>query len=137
MDRTHDRQLIARLQSRDETAVAELAERYSSRIYQLALRHTKNREDAEEVTQDVFRRVAEKIHEFESQPRPGSFRTWLSNLTRWRIIDKFRAQRPPREEHQATLRFADGGEVVLTGADADRAISALEDFAGYPQADSP
>ena len=43
----------------------------------------------------------------------------------------------PREEHQATLRFADGGEVVLTGADADRAISALEDFAGYPQADSP
>jgi hypothetical protein len=39
--------------------------------------------------------------------------------------------------HRATLHFADGGEVVLTGADADRAVSALEDFAGYPSPDSP
>ena len=39
--------------------------------------------------------------------------------------------------HQATLHFADGGEVVLTGADADRAVSALEDFAGYPSPNSP
>ncbi len=42
-----------------------------------------------------------------------------------------------QEEHQATLRFSDGGEVVLTGADADRALSALEDFAGYPHLNSP
>ena len=42
-----------------------------------------------------------------------------------------------QEEHRATLRFSDGGEVVLTGADADRAVSALEDFAGYPRPDSP
>lgn len=42
-----------------------------------------------------------------------------------------------QEDHQATLRFADGGEVVLTGADADRAVSALEDFAGYPRLNSP
>ena len=34
--------------------------------------------------------------------------------------------------HQATVFFSDGGTVVLTGADADRTISALEDFAGYP-----
>ena len=43
MNRTEDRQLIARLQARDEAAVHELAERYGSRIYQLALRQMKNR----------------------------------------------------------------------------------------------
>jgi hypothetical protein len=42
-----------------------------------------------------------------------------------------------QEGHEATLHFADGGEVVLRGADADRAISALEDFAGYPHLNSP
>ena len=43
-----------------------------------------------------------------------------------------------QEEHEATLRFADGGEeVVLRGEDADRAVGALEDFAGYPGLDSP
>ena len=54
MDRTEDRQLIVRLQSGDEDAVKELAERYSHRIFQMAMRHMKNREDAEEVTQDVL-----------------------------------------------------------------------------------
>ena len=34
--------------------------------------------------------------------------------------------------HQATVFFSDGGTVVLTEADADQTISALEDFAGYP-----
>ena len=37
-----------------------------------------------------------------------------------------------QERHQATVFFSDGGTVVLTGTDADRTISALEDFAGYP-----
>ena len=38
-----------------------------------------------------------------------------------------------QEKHQATVFFSDGGNVVLTGADADRTIRALEDFAGYPR----
>ena len=42
-----------------------------------------------------------------------------------------------QEEHEVTLGFADGGEVVLRGEDADRAVGALEDFAGYPGMDSP
>jgi len=42
-----------------------------------------------------------------------------------------------QEGHQATFHFSDGGDVVLTGEDADRALSALEDFAGYPRMGSP
>ena len=38
-----------------------------------------------------------------------------------------------QDEHQATVFFSDGASVVLVGADADRTISALEDFAGYPR----
>ena len=54
MERTADRDLIQRLQAGDDTAVHELAERYGSRIFQLAMRYMKNREDAEEVVQDAF-----------------------------------------------------------------------------------
>ncbi len=35
------------------------------------------------------------------------------------------------EKHQARVFFSDGGSVNLVGADADRVIAALEDFAGY------
>ena len=47
MERIADRDLIRRLQAGDDTAVHELAERYGSRIFQLAMRYMKNREDAE------------------------------------------------------------------------------------------
>ena len=38
-----------------------------------------------------------------------------------------------QEKHQARVFFSDGGSVNLVGADADRVIAALEDFAGYPR----
>ena len=36
-----------------------------------------------------------------------------------------------QQEHRATLTFSDGGMVELVGADADRVLNAMEDFAGY------
>ena len=53
MQTAQERELIAGLRSGDEAAVQALADRYGSRIFQLAMRYMKNREDAEEVTQDV------------------------------------------------------------------------------------
>ena len=73
-----DRQLIARLQAGDEAAVQELAERYSPRIYQLAFRHMKNREDAEEVTQDVLMKVYRKIGAFRGD---SALSSWIYRIT--------------------------------------------------------
>ena len=36
-----------------------------------------------------------------------------------------------QQEHRATVIFSDGGMVELAGTDADRVLSAMEDFAGY------
>ncbi len=38
-----------------------------------------------------------------------------------------------QEKHQVRISFTDGGSINLVGADADRVIAALEDFAGYPR----
>ena len=78
MDRNQDRQLIARLQAGDESAVQELAERYTPRIYQLALRHMKNREDAEEVTQDVLIKVYRKVGSFRGD---SALSSWIYRIT--------------------------------------------------------
>ena len=63
-DRTVDQGLISRLQGREERAVRELAERFGSRIYQLAMRQLRNQQDAEEATQDVLLKVHQKIGTF-------------------------------------------------------------------------
>jgi hypothetical protein len=52
-----EQELVERLRARDQSAVADLESRYGSKISQLAFRYMKNREDAEEVTQDVLLKV--------------------------------------------------------------------------------
>ena len=63
---------------------------YKKLVFNFALRLGLEREDAEEVTQDVFHEVGQNIAKFESNPERGSFRGWLLNLTRWRVTDRVR-----------------------------------------------
>ena len=44
--------------------------------------------------QETLLCVAKTIHEFESNPARGTFKSWLFNLTRWRIADQFRRRSP-------------------------------------------
>ena len=115
MDRTQDRQLIARLQARDETAVQELAERYSSRIYQLALRHMKNREDAEEVTQDVLMKVYRKVGAFRGD---AALSSWIYRITFNTAMSRLRntrlARQAEQEKERALAAASAGGERART-----------------------
>src|SRR5262245_11059676 len=106
MNRTEDRQLIARLQAREEGAVQELAERYSSRIYQLALRQMKNREDAEEVTQDVLMKVYRKIGAFRGD---SALSSWIYRITFNTSMSRLRNSRLTRTA-QKPERIAGTGE---------------------------
>src|SRR6478609_4966060 len=105
MDRTEDRQLISRLQVGDESAVQELAERYSPRIFQLALRHMKNREDAEEVTQDVLLKVYRKIDKFRGD---AALSSWIYRITFNTAMSRLRTHRSERaaEAERDRTRFA-------------------------------
>ena len=85
--------LLRRVRSWDDnTSWAEFHGLYRTLVYGLARRSGLPHADAEDVTQDVFKRVAETVHKFESDPNRGTFRGWLMNLTRWRIADKFTAK---------------------------------------------
>jgi RNA polymerase sigma factor (sigma-70 family) len=92
--RTHP-SLLFRLQSwSDHTSWDKFYGLYYDYIFGFARRSGLKHADAEEVAQDVFKRVAETIHQFEADPNRGTFRGWLLNLTRWRIADKYRAAHP-------------------------------------------
>jgi len=110
MDRTQDRQLITRLQSGDERAVHELAERYSSRIFQLAMRHVKNREDAEEITQDVLMKVYRKIGAFRGD---SALSSWIYRITFNTAMSRLRSDRAGRaadQERERVLAAEEGGD---------------------------
>jgi len=93
MERTADRDLIQRLQAGDDTAVHELAERYGSRIFQLAMRYMKNREDAEEVVQDVLMKVYRKADAFRGD---AAFSSWIYRITFNTAMSRLRTSRQAR-----------------------------------------
>src|SRR5437660_1679009 len=70
--------LLARLQAGDEQAMAELADAYRTKIFQLAFRYLRNREDAEEVTQDVLFKVYRKVGEFRGD---AALSSWMYRIT--------------------------------------------------------
>ncbi len=72
-----EKQLVERAKQGDRAAISELVNTYSERIYNLALRILRNREDAEDVLQETFITVIEKIHSFDG--RSGFF-TWVYRI---------------------------------------------------------
>jgi RNA polymerase sigma factor (sigma-70 family) len=74
--------------SGDRAAWDEFHRLYRRLVYGRARRAGLPHADAEDVAQEVFARVAATIADFDTDPRRGSFRGWLTQLTRWRIADR-------------------------------------------------
>ena len=87
--RTRPTLLFRVQQSSDPASWEEFHRLYRRLIYGRARRSGLSHADAEDVAQDVFKRVAETISEFDLNPERGSFRGWLMKLTHWRIADRF------------------------------------------------
>src|SRR5712671_3285478 len=75
---TKDDALLARLQGGEEGALAEVFETYGSKIYQLAFRYLRNKEDAEEVVQDVLYKVHRKVGTFRGD---AALSSWIYRIT--------------------------------------------------------
>src|SRR4051812_3743015 len=77
------------------TAIGDLYNRYSRRVYLLCLRMTCNTADAEDLTQEVFFQLTRKIGSFRGE---SQFSTWLYRLTVNQILMYFRHLRVLKEK---------------------------------------
>jgi len=66
-------------------------------VYRLAYRLTGNRQDAEDLTQDVFVRVFRSLHRFQ----PGTFEGWLHRITTNLFLDSARRKQKIRFDGMA------------------------------------
>jgi RNA polymerase sigma-70 factor (ECF subfamily) len=67
------------LQEEDEWAFNEIVNRYSCKIYRLALKYTENERNADDIMQEVFLTLVEKLATFGNKSK---FSTWLYSLTK-------------------------------------------------------
>jgi RNA polymerase sigma-70 factor (ECF subfamily) len=69
--------LVARAKAGDTAAFEQLIRQYDRQIFRTALHITQNREDAEDITQDVFFKAFQKLEQFQGNSK---FSTWLVRI---------------------------------------------------------
>jgi RNA polymerase sigma-70 factor (ECF subfamily) len=85
-----DTLVIARARRGEEAAFAELLRRYRAPVFNLCLRMLKNRDDAEDVAQDVFIKVFAMLERYDER---YAFRSWLFKIAANQCIDFIRKNR--------------------------------------------
>jgi RNA polymerase sigma-70 factor (ECF subfamily) len=115
MSDQNERALVERLRERDEHALAELSATYGHRIFQLALRHLRNHEDAEEVVQDVLLKVFRKIDAFRGD---SALSSWIYRITFNTAMSRMRRLK--------AMRNAEVSEIEIATAVNAEAMAALD-----------
>lgn len=68
----------------------ELYHLYHEQVFNLAIHYVQNVEDAEEITQDVFVKINDKLSSFRAEANPG---TWIYRIAMNASLDHLRARK--------------------------------------------
>ena len=98
-----DEVLLTRLKAGDEQALGDLADEYGGKIYQLAFRYLRNREDAEEVAQDVLYKVYRKVDAFRGD---AALSSWIYRITFNTAMSRLRTARYQRSLAEEAVKSA-------------------------------
>lgn len=86
--------LIARLDNwEDQRTWDEFYQTYWRLIYAVAIKAGLRSDEAFDCVQETILSIAKQSKKQLYDPEQGSFKTWLMNMTRWRINDQFRKRK--------------------------------------------
>lgn len=112
--------VVRRVQRGDPDAFHLLYDAYRTRVYTYLRSVLRNRDDAQEVTQQVFMRAFEKAGTFRLGPEP--FGAWLFSIARHAAIDHLRKSAHTAVEAPAAIdRRRDGASEEAMVMDTDMA----------------
>jgi RNA polymerase sigma-70 factor, ECF subfamily len=122
-----ERRLLRKLRDRDEKAFREMVEEYGDRVFNLTYRMMGNREEAEDVAQEVFITVFKSIETFREEAK---FSTWLYRITANHCKNriKYLSRRHEKGKAEFDERVERGGAAVGSAAPSpsQRPDTALE-----------
>ncbi len=107
--------LIERLNNwEDQKTWNEFYQTYWRLVYSVATKQGLTREEAFDVVQETIIAIARQVQRGQYDPRAGSFKAWLLQMTRWRILDQFRARkRQPSLADQGDAYSEDNSGMIL------------------------
>src|SRR6266496_2938501 len=121
-------QLVARCRNGDQEAWAELVERFSRYVYAIATQGFRLQEsDAEDVFQEVFARVYERLDSLRSDE---AIQPWIAQLTRRVCLDRLRSGSREEITEDSELTANPDEDAI---ARIDEALDVHDAMAGLPE----
>ena len=118
MSTSDEKALVERCRKGDDDAWRDLVDRFGPRVYAIAYHFTLKREDAEELSQEIFLKLFENLDRYD-----GGFPlvAWVLSVSRNLCIDRYR-----RRKREKSFRFvSDEAVTALLKSDDDPATAAL------------
>lgn len=116
---------MPRIAGGDRAALRQLYEATSAKLFGVCLRILSDRDESEDVLQEVYLTVWRRADRFDAGR--ASVMTWISTIARNRAIDRLRARGPlARAEPVEDLEIADeaaGAEALLAQAQSSSALA--------------
>lgn len=97
-------QLITNCKKNDAQAQEELYKLYASTLFSVSLKYASSYADAEDVLQDAFIVIFEKIGQYKSK---GSFEGWLKRITINTALQRYRKLRPLEIINEQNIKAVD------------------------------
>ena len=119
---SQEAELLKRLRAGDDQALADLADAYRFKIYNLAFRYLRNKEDAEEVVQDVLYKVYRNVGTFRGD---SALSSWIYRITFNAAMSRLRTARYQQsQDDDRRIASLEGEESI-----AARDVADLSDMA--------
>ncbi|CAC9973686.1 RNA polymerase sigma factor [Flavobacterium panici] len=118
MSTISDQHYIDKVLQGETNAFAVLVDRYKDMIFTLALKMVKNREEAEEVSQDTFIKIYSSLNKFKGESK---FSTWIYKIAYNTCLDRLKKSK----KDDFNISIDDFSSHLIKTMDT--ALSALED----------
>ncbi|MEQ8274972.1 MAG: sigma-70 family RNA polymerase sigma factor [Deltaproteobacteria bacterium] len=103
--------LVERIAGGDDAAFEQLVERYQHRIFSFCARMLQDRQEAEDVAQDVFITLYKNAGEFRGE---SQFSTWLFRIAKNQTLNRIKyLERRGRSKKRSVDELADDGPGAL------------------------
>ena len=119
--------LVRRVQQGDQLAFREVVERYQNKVHSIIYGILRNRNDAEDIAQQVFAKVYFSIRSFDSR---SSLLTWIYKITVNECYDYLRKRRVRKLVYESDFSEEDATRLARSNAAVDSRPSVESDLAG-------
>jgi RNA polymerase sigma-70 factor, ECF subfamily len=115
---TEEAALVRRIQAEDELAFREIVERYQAKVFSIIYGILRNRNDAEDIAQQVFAKIYFSIKNFDFR---SSLLTWIYKITVNECYDYLRKKRVRKLVYESDFSADDSARMQNAEPATDQA----------------